>query len=188
MLANVANTIYTLPPKVYQLDVEAMHAFSSYEHTKQQEALNARLQAQQAVRGKAGGKVLRVAGLLHVIWACESGGTPAAAISYSTLQAAIDVVEAHDSWALTFHEAALGDDDSPVSHLMRLIHTTAQRIGGPSSWRDVASRLTTAQRKGLNADVAKAAMEALARHEYGAVEQGSRGGLTYVPIRDLPQP
>ena len=188
MLANVANTIYTLPPKVYQLDVEAMHAFSSYEHIKQQEALNARLQAQQAVRGKAGGKVLRVAGLLHVIWACESNASPAAAISYSTLQAAIDVVEAHDSWALTFHEAALGDDDSPVSHLMRLIHTTAQRLGGASSWRDVASRLTTAQRKGLNADVAKAAMEALARHEYGAVEQGSRGGLTYVPIRDLPQP
>jgi hypothetical protein len=187
MLANVANTIYTLPPKVYQLDGEALHAFSDYEHLKQQQALSARLQAQQAVHGKAGGKVLRVAGLLHVLWACESGGAPLAAIPYATLQMAIDVVEAHDNWALTFHEAALADDGSPVSSLMRLIHATAQRIGGPSSWREVAGKLTSAQRKGLNVEVAKAAMQALAEHGYGTVEEGARGGLTYVPIRDLPQ-
>ena len=187
-LARIIQVIYTLPPHVYQLDGEAAHAFSVYEHSKQEQALHARLQAQQAVRGKAAGKVLRVAGLLHVIWAGEGGGMPAPVIPYSTLQMAIDIIELHDAWALNFHAAALDGDESPVSSLMRLIHETTQRLGGASSWRDIAAKLTSAQRKGLNADVAKAAMSALAEQGYGAIEQGSRGGLSYVPMRELSQP
>jgi hypothetical protein len=186
MLSNAASNIYTMPPRTYHLDPEALVAFSSYEHTKQQEALNARLQAQQAVKGKAGGKVLRVAGLLHILWATESGGTPSPSIPYATLQSAIDIIEAHDSWALTFHESALTEDESPVSNLMRRIHTIAQRIGRPCVWKEISSRMPPEERSKLNSAIARAAMEALARHGYGTTTQGSRGGLIYEPARDLP--
>lgn len=188
MLANVAQNIYTLPPQTYQLDPEALVAFSRYEHTKQQDALNATIQAHQAVRGKAGGKVLRLAGLLHILWAAEGGGTPPAHINYATLQSAIDIVETHDTWALTFHERALSDDESPVSNLMRRIHTIAQTVGEPVTWREISRRISAAERRGLNSTIAQAAMAALSKLGYGIAKQGPRGGMTYQATQDLPDP
>jgi hypothetical protein len=188
MLQHIAGTIYRFSPRTYHLDPEALIAFSAYEHVKQQEALSARLQAHKAIRGKAGGKVLRVAGLLHLLWATEApNGTPSSQITSATLQTAIDIVEAHDGWALGFHEIAISDSaESPVSTLMRRIHSIAQKAAKPMSWREISRGIASRDRQGLNVEVAHAAMEALARHGYGAAEQGPRGGLTYTALQDLP--
>ena len=62
-----AGRIYTMPAQRYQLDLEAIEAFSAYEHAKQIQAQQARLDAQGALYGKSAGKVLRVAILLHLL-------------------------------------------------------------------------------------------------------------------------
>jgi len=55
-----ARRAYTLPAKQYQLGAEAVEAFSAYEHDKQVQAQQARLDAQGALCGKSASKVLRV--------------------------------------------------------------------------------------------------------------------------------
>jgi hypothetical protein len=187
MLETIARAVYAMPPRLYHLDREAVVAFSLYEHTKQQQALKARLRPQQAIKGKAAGKVLRVAGLLHVLTAAENSNTPAATISYATLQTAIEIVEAHDYWALTLHDTdAEGEASGAISQLMRRIHAISLKDGAALSWREISRRLKSTERQGVNVTVAEAAMKALAGRGFGELIEGPRGGLRYLATQELP--
>jgi hypothetical protein len=185
MLETITRNIYTMPPRLYHLDQEAVVAFSQYEHTKQQEALTARLRPQRAIKGKAAGKVLRIAGLLHVLAAAEGSCTPAATISYATLQTAIEIIEAHDRWSLGFHDQD-GATDSAINKLMRRIHAISIREGVPLSWKQISRKLKSTERRDVNVAVAESAMQALAANGYGEVITGPRGGLTYQATEELP--
>jgi hypothetical protein len=181
ILQTICQRVYAMPPRPYRLDAESTAAFSTYEHTKQQEALSARLNSQRAVKGKAAGKVLRIAGLLHVLAAAEGDTSPPALISYSTLQTAIEIIEAHDAWAFGFHQrVADGEDgDQRLADFMRKVHELAIEDGGALTWRDIRNRLSTAQRRGIDVTLAEAAMAALERQGLGVTSRGGRGAMAY---------
>ena len=181
ILRSICQRVYAMPPWHYRLDAESTAAFSTYEHQKQKEALSARLNSQRAVKGKAAGKVLRIAGLLHILAAAEGDGTPAELISYSTLQTAIEIIEAHDTWAFGFHQRVADGDagDQQLAAFMRKVHDLAIEDGGALTWRDIRNRLSTAQRRGIDVALAEAAMTALERQGLGVTSRGGRGALAY---------
>ena len=54
--------------RTYFLDAGSVELFSSYEFEKQKDAQSATLPAHASLHGKSAGKVLRYAGLLHLLW------------------------------------------------------------------------------------------------------------------------
>ena len=185
-LATLARAIHCLPPVTYGLEPAALELFSHYEHSKQEQALAARLGAQAAIHGKAAGKVLRIAGLLRVLHGVCSDVPSAAPIAAELLAAAIALVEALDGWALGFHELAASDAEGPeLSQLMERLHRIAADLGGPVSWKELRSRLAWREKRHLNVVAAEQALQALAAAGYGQVETGSRGGLLYTALTEL---
>jgi len=181
-----ARRIYTLPAQQYQLDAEAIEIFSAYEHNKQVQAQQARLDAQGALYGKSAGKVLRVALLLHLLQLVVTRQAEALEVPTTTLQLAIDLVDQLDAWALGFHEQAAADADAGgVSSLMRRIHTLARKAKGAVSWAQLRQQMNSREKKGISAALAEQAMQALAELGVGEVTQGPRGGLLYRATEEL---
>jgi len=187
-LAALARAVHGLPPALHDLQPAALELFSHYEHSKQEQALAARLGAQAAIHGKAAGKVLRIAGLLQVLQTV-CGLLPAAApLGVDVLQAAIALVEALDGWALGFHELAASSDaeGTELTGLMERLHRIAAGLGGPVSWKDLRGRLAWREKRHLNVITAEQALQALAAAGYGQVTAGPRGGLLYTALQELP--
>jgi hypothetical protein len=186
-LQSYARRIYTMPAQRYQLDLEAIDAFSAYEHEKQIQAQQARLDAQGALYGKSAGKVLRVAVLLHLLELAVLNEPGEVEVPVATLQRAIELVDAMDDWALGFHEQAAADEEEGgVSSLMRRIHTLARKARSAVTWGQLRQQMNAKEKKGTNAGLAEQAMQALAELGVGEVSQGPRGGLQYRATGDLP--
>ncbi len=82
--------------------------------------------------------------MLHLLEKAVLNEQGAVEVAVTTLQRAIELVDAMDDWALGFHEqAAAGDEQGGVSSLMRRIHTLARkaRRAGRSAGTRKKSRL-----------------------------------------------
>ena len=183
LLAKACDHVYRLPRASLTLDGGARRAFMDYEARCQGEALGATLPAEGALMGKAPGKVLRVAALLHLLWCWELGVKVSTPISPGAIERGILLVDHLNAWALSIHEAATGGE---ASDLMRLVHRIAQASGGAIAWRDVAHRLSKGQRKEVDSAAAGAAVDALAGMGMGAVERTPRGAWSYRATGVLP--
>jgi hypothetical protein len=183
LLARACDHVYRLPRASLALDGGAREAFMDYEAHCQGEALGATLPAEGALMGKAPGKVLRVAALLHLLWCWELGVKVSTPISPGAIERGILLVDHLNTWALGIHEAATGGE---ASDLMRLVHRIAQASGGAIAWRDVAHRLSKGQRKEVDSAAAGAAVEALAGMGMGCVERTLRGAWSYRATGVLP--
>ena len=182
-LADAARSIYTLPKTEHPLSPEAFASFSRYEARCQGEALRAVIPAQSALYGKAAGKVLRIAGLLHLLG--KVTGKADAEISPGTIDRAVALVDHLNGWALSLHaDIANGG----ASDLMRKIHKIAEAANKSIQWRDVSVRLTPSQRKGkeIDSDAFAAAVDALADLEVGEVTRSERGKPVYRALHPLP--
>jgi hypothetical protein len=183
LLAKACDHIYRLPRASLSLNGGARKAFMDYEARCQGEALGATLPAEGALMGKAPGKVLRVAALLHLLWCWEMGVAHSTPLSLGAIQRAIILVDHLNAWALSIHEEASGGE---TSDLMRLVHRLAQASGGAIAWRDVAGRLSKARRKEVDSAAAGAAVDALAGMGLGVVERTPRGAWSYRATGVLP--
>ena len=183
-LAAACSYVYRLPRTSLTMDGEARRLFMDYEFAAQGQALKATLPAQGALLGKAAGKVLRIAGLLHLLWGWELGISPSAPLSVGVVERAILLVDQINEWTLGIHEAAA--DSGEASDLMRMIHGLAEATGRAITWRDVAHKLTRAQRREIDSGAASAAVQALAGMGLGTVEQTARGAWAYVATGALP--
>ncbi len=183
LLARACDHVYRLPRASLALDSNARRLFMDYEARCQGEALGATLPAEGALRGKAAGKVLRLAALLHLLWCWELGVAVATPISTGAIERGILLVDHLNAWALSIHEAASAGE---ASDLMRQVHRIAQANGGAITWRDVAQRLSRQQRKELDSAAAGAAVDALAGMGMGAVERTPRGAWSYRATGALP--
>jgi hypothetical protein len=182
-LAKACRTIYKLTPATYRLDHEATDLFVGYEYQRQRAAQEATIGAQSALYGKSAGKVLRVAGVLHLLHLAAGDAAKEGYISAGCIEQATALVDHLDAWALGLHaEVAAGGG----SQLMRTIHRAAEATKGAVAWRYIQSRLSHAQRKSTDPAAAVAAMQALADAGYGVVELGPRKGATYRAIKPLP--
>lgn len=185
LLAAACDHIYRLPRTSLTLDPEARRAFMDFEEAAQGLALKATLPAHGALMGKAPGKVLRIAALLHLLWSWELGGVHSSPVGLGVIQRAILLVEAVNAWTLGIHEAAA--EAGEASSLMRMIHGLAEGAGKAITWRDVAQRLTKAQRREIDSGAASAAVQALVEMGMGTVEQKTaRGAWTYLATGPLP--
>ena len=183
LLAKACDHVYRLPRASLALDADGRKAFMDYEAKCQGEALGATLPAEGALMGKAPGKVLRVAALLHLLWCWELKVSHSTPIGFGAIQRGILLVDHLNAWALGIHEAASGGE---ASDLMRLVHRIAQASGEAIAWRDVAHRLSKGQRKEVDSAAAGAAVDALAGMGMGVVERTPRGAWSYRATGALP--
>ena len=183
LLEQVCSHVYRLPRVSLTLDPDARAVFMAYEARCQAEALAATIAAHGALIGKAAGKVLRVAGLLHLLWAFEAGIPHASPISPGQIERAILLVDRLNAWTLGIHEAAAAGD---TSELMRLLHRISTASGEAITWRDVAQRLTRRQRMDIDSAMTSAAADALSAMDLGTVERGPRGAWYYKASGVLP--
>jgi len=184
LLAAACRFLYCLPVTSLTLDGDARRLFMDYEFEAQEHALRATLPAYGALMGKAAGKVLRIAGLLHLLWSWELGSSPSAPVSIGVVDRAILLVDAINQWTVGIHESVA--EAGEASDLMRMIHKLAEATQGPITWRDVAQRLTRAQRRDIDSGAAATAVEALAAMGMGTAGTGSRGAWTYQATECLP--
>lgn len=179
-LADTARKLYALPSADYTLSPEAFARFSQYEARCQGDALRAVIPAQSALYGKAAGKVLRVAGLLHILG--KVTGEAEDEIGADTIDRAATLVDHLNGWALSFHaDVANGG----TSDLMRKVHGIALEADGPIQWRNIYDRLSKHQRKEIDAAAVAAAMYALADLGMGKVELTSRSTPVYQALTPL---
>jgi hypothetical protein len=183
LLAKACDHVYRLPRASLTLDGGARKTFMDYEAKCQGEALAATLPAEGALMGKAPGKVLRVAALLHLLWTWEAGLPHSRPVNDNAIVIGIRLVDHLNAWALSIHEAASGGE---ASDLMRLAHRLAQSSGGAIAWRDLAQRLSRQQRKEIDSAAAGAAVDALAGMGLGTVERTARGAWSYRATGGLP--
>jgi len=184
LLAAACRFLYCLPITSLTMDCDARRLFMDYEFEAQEHALRATLPAYGALMGKAAGKVLRIAGLLHLLWSWELGSSPSAPVSIGVVERAILLVDAINAWTVGIHESVA--EAGEASDLMRLIHKLAEASEGPIAWRDVAQRLTKAQRRDIDSGAAATAVEALAAMGMGTAGTGSKGAWTYQATGSLP--
>ena len=183
LLAECCARVFSMPPAVYRLSPSAAERFANYEERQQREALRATIGAQGAVHGKASGKALRVAGVLHLL-AIAVGDLPSSAeIEADAIDRACVLVDHLDGWALGLH-ADVNSGELPS--LLRAIHRAAEAAGAPVAWRQVYARLGRTQRQGANAAAAGEAMRALAAAGYGELVAGPHDSILYRALKPLP--
>ncbi len=182
-LQEVAAAMHCAPSVELHLGADALELFAQYEHRQALAAAAATIPAQGAVLGKAAGKVLRVAGLLHRLDGIAND-TTGCVVGADPLLRAIDLVEHLNRWVLGLH-ADLTDGCEPTG-LMRKIHDTATALKEPLQWRKFRDRLTPGQKKSWDRPGFDAAAQALADLGVGRVEQVPGGRCAYVATGRLP--
>lgn len=183
LLERVVQQVWRLPRVSLALEPAARTAFMRYESRCQSDALRASLPAQGAAWGKAPGKVLRVAGLLHLA-AVACGAQRLGIVSPAQIQAASNLVDHLTGWSLGIHEAAA---TSSSSDLMQRLHRLSQSLDRPVGWRDLSRSLSPRQRAEIDPATGQAAAAALAQLNVGCLGSGARAGSwTYQATADLP--
>ena len=182
-LANACSAVYRLPRQTYRLAPAAAESFAHYELNRQRAALGATIGAQSALYGKSAGKVLRVAGVLHLLQIAAGEISSGTAIEPGTIEQAAALVDHLDAWALGLHAEV---NAGGVGQLMRTVHRVAEAVAGPIRWKELVVRLSAKARKEIDATAFAEAARALAAADYGEVETGKRGGVSYRATCALP--
>ncbi len=181
LLESLCRFVYTQPRLTLALAPDARRTFVHYEARCQADVHRTTIPAQGALIGKAAGKALRVAALLHLLHQGCTDGWHSQQVSLEVMERACVLLDHINTWTMGLHQkVAEGAND-----LMRLIHRIAIARGG-ASWHDIAGGLSKAQRREIDSAVAAAAMEALAQLGVGVVERNKRGTPTYRATGDLP--
>jgi CRISPR-associated protein Cmr3 len=182
-LADACNAVYRLPRQTCRLSPAAAAAFANYELGRQNAAMKATIGAQSALYGKSAGKVLRVAGVLHLLQIAAKELTVGAEITAATIERASSLVDHLDGWSLGLHAEVAG---GAASQLMRTVHRVAELAADPISWRELSIRLSSRQRKEIDSAAFREAAAALASAGFGEVQTGKRGAVSYKALRPLP--
>ena len=183
-LSGVCGHIYRQPRLQVPLSAAARRAFVTYETRCQHDVQKTVIPAQGALYGKAAGKALRIAGLLHLVHHAAEDGERDKEISEQMLIRATTLTDHINTWTLSLHASVA--EGAETNDLMRLIHRIAEADGSPIRWSDVARRLSKQQRRDIDSAAAAAAMQALVELGVGEVELGSRGGIAYRATGGLP--
>jgi hypothetical protein len=185
-LKDVISKVYALCAVNYKLDAEAMELFSEYELTKQEDTLSPKISAQAALYGKSAGKVLRFAGLLHILEIVVNNLVGVHLIPASTLQKAIDLVDRLDRWTLACHAKLAGVKTDSLTPFQRRLHTIAFKSKSPMPWTEIRLKMSSTEKQGKDVKEAEEAMGVLVTLGFGEVSKGPNGGLYYKALKPLP--
>ena len=182
-LANACERIYRMPRQICRLSADAAARFATYELSRQHASLATNIGAQSALYGKSAGKVLRVAGVLHLLRIAAGEANSQDQIQADAVDRAAALVDHLDAWALSLHaEVAAGG----VCDLMRSVHRRSVHLRKEVGWKDVRDGLSPKKRDQTNPTAVAAAMRALAAQGYGEVSEGQRGAVRYRATGELP--
>jgi len=186
-LQNVASWLYELNPRTYFLDADSVDLFSRYEFQKQAEAQDAKLSAHASLFGKSAGKVLRYAGILHLLWAYKETIDPSISVPLRVLKIAIELCNQLDGNTLTLHSkvASKAHGALSLSLFARRIHQIASKSKLPVPWSEIRKQMSSTERKGKSVQDARESMIQLAALGFGKVVNGERGGCSYQALRQL---
>lgn len=185
MLVNLMTTIYNREVTVYDLDREAVEVFSEYELKKQEDAILTKVTAQGSLYGKSAGKVLRIAGILHILWDYASDFKLGSKISATTLRNAINIIEYLDNWMLACHAKSAGIKSKSYSDFTRRIHEIALKSTGFVSWTNIREQMSSHEKKNKTKDDAEESMRQLVGMQVGEISTGTSGGLRYKALKPL---
>ena len=186
-LRDVVSALFELPPIEYKLDAEAMELFAEYELKKQEDALSTKISAQAALYGKSAGKVLRFAGILHILEFTVNQLQPSELISREILQKAIVLVDRLDRWTLACHAKLAGVTPDSLSSFERRLHNIALKSKSPMSWTEIRNKMSSDERKGKDVKDAEEAMKKLVALGLGEITRGPNGGLHYKALKPIPE-
>jgi hypothetical protein len=185
LLQQIIYTIYKHDCFIYKLSSEAIKLFSEYEHRKQRNVLDAKLSAQSSLYGKSAGKVLRMAGILHILWNYDNRNELYGEISTTILQKAICIVDHLDIWMLETHAKVAGTKSCNLDSFGKRIHDIALKSQLPVSWTEIRNQMSSAEKSNKTAIDAEKSMQALVEMNLGEISKGDRGGLCYKAIKPL---
>lgn len=185
-LKDIISKVYALCAVNYKLDAEATELFSEYELTKQEDTLSPRISAQAALYGKSAGKVLRFAGLLHILEIVVNHLVGVNLIPASTLRKSIDLVDRLDAWTLACHAKLAGVKTDFLTPFQRRLHTIAFKSKSQMPWTEIRSKMSSTEKQGKDVKDAEEAMGSLVTLGLGEVAKGPNGGLYYKALKALP--
>lgn len=185
-MRDVVSTVFELPAMEYKLDTEAIDLFADYELKKQEDALLTKISAQAALYGKSAGKVLRFAGILHILEFTVNHLRASEWISREILQKAIELVDRLDRWTLACHAKLAGVTTEGLTPFQRRLHTIAIKSKSPMSWSDIRQMMSSTEKQGKGIKDAEEAMSKLVALGLGEVSNGPNGGLYYKALKPLP--
>jgi hypothetical protein len=194
-LQTIAKKVYCLAPAEYQLEPAAVMSLSAFDAMQQQQNQTAELETIQALHGKSAGKVLRVAGLLHILQrVCNQQEGDCLTIRLDTLQKAIVLVDMLNQWAAGFHADAAAEAMGGITNLMKRVHNASAHKGNSwICWRVFSRSLSQKQQR----QITRQAFEQVVGHlsvgatdnsrqtdmRWGEKRQKDRGGIEYRAIR-----
>ena len=189
VLKQLVDDLFKERPRVFELDEDGMEMLSQYDHICQQQRNEASIAAVKALKNKSAGKVLRIAGLLHLLH-CHEAGSFVLDVPTHRLVQAIQLVDVLDDWTASFHASAnLSKDAAHVvndrEHLLERIHNIAKKAKGPVSWTELRHGLKGSEKKGITAALAKVMVKTLHDRGLGEMSIGKRGGLCYQALRSF---
>lgn len=186
ILESYALSAYELPPRVYVLDEEARRTLRDFDIDKQRGVYSTSNETQSALHGKSAAKVLRVAGLIHILSVINLQLDDPISISADVLRKAIALVDSLDHWALSQYTSRGVAANSPITKEMRRLHNLALKLGRTVSWTQLKDCLSSKEAKDINRIKAEEFFRCLEAMGYGKVSLGSRGGLCYSALKSLP--
>ncbi len=204
-LMETINGLFALGPETYFMQKDASAWFRNYEEKSQSAAAAHSEPSLRALKGKSGGKLPRIAGLLMLLEHVEpvpSLDDPEVVnkgfqgleyrgvrrkIQVKHLEAAAKLVDLSDRWVSSFHESIAsggrGETVAAVGAMEQRIQEIALKLGDWQSWKKIKEGLTPTQRKTNNAERGKDLLRNLADKGLGEVKIGDRGGLQYRALR-----
>jgi len=182
---DINSKIFDLKPFTYELCDDAMKLFSEYELGKQKDVHSATISAQSAIHGKSAGKVLRFAGLFHILETIHANPNTHLPISISNLRKAIRFVDGLDRWTLACHARLAGVTLGSLSSFARRLHSIAIKSKSPMSWTDIRKQMSSVEKQGKNVKTAENAMKKLVALGLGEITRGPNGGLHYKALKPI---
>lgn len=174
-IRDAMDAVYRLAPHRYRLAADAGDRFRAFEQEQQERVHAADVDAVSALAGKAAGKVLRVAGLLHLLAIATGEASEGSEVPLQRIEGGIALVTWCDTWTAGIHEAAAAGDDLDAGALV------LQLAGSRTvSWNQLKDRLSHRQRQVLpNVATFAAVARQLEADGRGEISQGPRGGLRF---------
>lgn len=174
-LREAIENLYRLPPHQYRLTADAGDRFRAFEQEQQGKVHAADVDAVSALAGKAAGKVLRIAGLLHLLAIATGEAAHGSEVTLERIGGAIALVTWCHDWTAGIHEAAAAGDDLDAAALV--MELAKDR---PVSWKDLYHRLSHRQRQVLGGAAGFATVaRQLEADGRGGITTGPRGGLRF---------
>ena len=149
------------------------------------DALLTKISAQAALYGKSAGKVLRFAGILHILEFTVNERPASDWITREILQKAIELVDRLDRWTLRCHAKLAGVTPASLSSFERRLHNNALKSKSPMSWTEIRTKMSSAEKQAKGVKDAEEAMKKLVALGLGEITRGPNGGLHYKALKPI---